>query len=127
MSVEGLRGAVRAGYARTYWGDSITRTLLSQLTKQVPEGATIELLPVMHPFQIPVLASQTPAILEGRYSLIPYNTPRPAGRRFLLVFFRDDYLEPEFRAAVPPGKPLAEVRRQGVLLAGLYELLPHSD
>ena len=127
VSVEGLRGAVRAGYARTYWGDSITRTLLSQLTKQVPEGATIELLPVMHPFQIPVLASQTPAILEGRYSLIPYNTPRPAGRRFLLVFFRDDYLEPEFRAAVPPGKPLAEVRRQGVLLAGLYELPPHSD
>jgi hypothetical protein len=127
VSVEGLRGAVRAGYARTYWGDSITRTLLSQLTKQVPEGATIELLPVMHPFQIPVLASQTPAILEGRYSLIPYNTPRPAGRRFLLVFFRDDYLEPEFRAPVPPGKSLAEVRRQGVLLAGLYELPPQTD
>jgi hypothetical protein len=127
LTVEGLSGAVRAGYARTYWGDSITRTLMSQLRKTVPEGATIELLPVMHPFQIPVLASQTPAILEGRYSLIPYNTRRPAGRRFLLVFFRDDYLEPEFRAAVPPGQSLAEVRRQGVLLAGLYELPPHGD
>ena len=47
--------------------------------------------------------------------------------RYLLVFFRDDYLEPEFRTAVPPGRPLSEVRRNGVLLAGLYELPPRGN
>lgn len=122
----GPAGAARLGLARTYWGDSLCRELLEQVPVHVPKGATIEILPVMHPFQIPILAAQTPALLSGEYRLIPYNTPRPPGRRFLLVFFRDDYLEPPFRQAVPPGKPLAELRRGGVLLGGLYELEPSA-
>lgn len=118
----GLNGAARLGWARTYWGDSLCRELLEQVPAHVPIGSTIEILPVMHPFQIPVLGAQTPVLLSGEYRLIPYNTPRPSGRRFLLVFFRDDYLEPPFRQAVPPGRPLTELRRGGVLLSGLYEL-----
>ena len=120
--VGGLHDAVERGWARTYWSDSLCRELLEQVPQHVPSGSTIEILPVMHPFQIPVLGSQTPALLDREYRLIPYNTPRPAGRRFLLVFFRDDYLEQPFRQGIPPGKPLAELRRSGVLLGGLYEL-----
>lgn len=123
----GLQGAARSGWARTYWGDSICRELLEQVPRHVPAGATLEILPVMHPFQIAVLGSQTPVLIQGEYRLVPFKTSTADGPRYLLVFFRDDYLEPEFRTAVPPGRPLSEVRRNGVLLAGLYELPPRGN
>ncbi|HLQ46507.1 MAG TPA: hypothetical protein VK137_17315, partial [Planctomycetaceae bacterium] len=65
LLVGGLHGADRLGFERTYWGDSVTRSLLRQVVACVPEGATVAVSPVLHQFQLDELLTQSP-ILRAR-------------------------------------------------------------
>ncbi len=65
LLVGGSRGADWLGFERTYWGDSVTRSFLSQVAASVSEGDTIAVSPVLHQFQLDELLTQSP-ILRAR-------------------------------------------------------------
>ncbi len=70
LLVGGLNGADRLGFERTYWGDSLTRTLLTEVAATVPEGSTIAVSPVLHQFQLDELLMQSPILRASRIQLI---------------------------------------------------------
>lgn len=122
----GLRGANRLGFEPTYWRDSVTRELLTELAAAVPEGATVYVAPVLHPANLIDLPLLSPILQQHRLRLDSYDDrdPSKAGMRYVLVIRRHadpwDSLEP-----APAGAQLlAEVRREGVQLAAVYDLKP---
>ena len=126
--VGGLHGAHALGFEPTYWGDSITRSLHQQIVEQVPVGATIHVAPVLHPLQLRGMAMQSPLLAPHKVQLAAYDDSIRAQVRYVLVFRRladprESLSEPTDRTQnAPPGmRFLAEVRRQSVQLAVLYE------
>lgn len=129
----GLAGAERLGFQVTYWGDSITRNLLRQTVEERAAGSSIQVFmaPVLHQFQLRALEQQSPLLLAGLENPIaPYSAQavqsvlnREHGPRvFVLVFQRKEYLPRELQQPPSGARVVAEVRRQGVLLAAFYEL-----
>ena len=118
----GLRGAVRLGFEPTYWGDSLTRSLLEQTARIVPRGAVVDVVPVLHPFQLDDLLMQSEALRHRGIRLRPYSEQNRHDRRFVLLFRRTAYLPEAIRQGIPSARLRAEVRRDGVQLAALYEL-----
>lgn len=113
-------GAERLGLEITYWGDSVTRTLLNELVLDIPAGSTVQVAPVLHQFQLDDLRRQSPILRRHGVQLVPYSDPNEA--RYLLLFRRRADLPDELRNGPIGGKLLAEVRRGGAQLAALYEL-----
>ncbi len=117
----GMRGAERLGFETCYWGDSVCRELLTQAVDVVPEGSTIDVAPVMHHLQLEELLAQSPILREHAITLRPFDDQHIEEVRYALVFRRradpwESLLHP------PPGAVLlAEVKREGVQLAALYE------
>lgn len=125
-AVGGLRGAHRLGQEPTYWGDSITRELQTEITRQLPEGATLHVAPVLHPLQLPGLALQSPLLQRHRITLKSWDDRIRSEVRYVLVFRRRaDFWETLEETDQPPAglRRLAEVRREGVQLAALYEVV----
>lgn len=121
LLVGGLRGADALGLEPTYWGDSLTRPLLQEVAEAVPAGGTVAVSPVLHQFQLADLLEQSPVLRRRGIRLIPFEPHEPPPR-FVLIFRRLADLPPELHAPPPDFHPLAEVRRDGVLLAALYEV-----
>lgn len=70
LLVGGLYGADRLGFERTYWGDSITRSLLNSMTPQ--DGKRIVVVtPVLHQFQLGELMQQSPILRNMGLKLLP--------------------------------------------------------
>lgn len=114
----GLPGAAASGQEVTYWGDSLTRELLAATARIVPEGESVVLAPVLHQFQVDDLVRQSPILRRrGLRVVAAGDADRP---RWRLIYWRRADLSPELQSS--PGNPRYEVRRQGVLLAGLYEV-----
>lgn len=114
----GLPGAAASGQEVTYWGDSLTRELLAATARIVPEGESVGLAPVLHQFQVDDLVRQSPILRRrGLRVVAAGDADRP---RWRLIYWRRADLSPELQSS--PGNPRYEVRRQGVLLAGLYEV-----
>ena len=113
LLVGGLYGADRLGFERTYWGDSVTRSLLtSEVSRK--EGGSVEVWPVLHQFQLDELLRQSPILRNRRIQLLPANSqtnPGPA----------DGWLYFSRKADVPPDvwnmRNGIGVVRQGVRLA----------
>lgn len=124
LAVVGLRGAERLGLPVTYWGDGITRGLLDEVAARVPVDARIAVVPVLHPAQWHEILRQSPALRRRRVELIPLGAPGSEKCEFLLFFPRREYLPPEMRGQLDSERLLLEVRREGVLLAGLYRQQP---
>jgi hypothetical protein len=94
LLVGGLYGADRLGFERTYWGDSVTRSLLtSEVSRK--EGGTVEVMPVLHQFQLDELLRQSPILRNRRIQLLPANTPNNQGAT-------DGWLYFARKADVPP-------------------------
>lgn len=94
---------------------------------QVIGSADVFFTPVLHQFQLDTMYEQSPILRKLQFRLQPYTGPptKDGSRRtFILLFRRKEYLPEELREAPPHARLVAEVRRQGVLLAALYELLP---
>ena len=118
----GLWGADRLGLQPTYWGDSITRELLGKVAEHVPAGANVQVAPTLHQFQWPELQQQSPILRRRRIRLVSFDSRYSKPGKYLLLFMRWEYLSPEIRQIVARQPPVAAVRRQGVLLAALYDL-----
>jgi len=120
LACGGLRGAERLGLPVTYWGDGVTRGLLNEVAARVPVDARIAVVPVLHPAQWHEILRQSPALRRRRVEFIPLGAPGSERCKHLLFFPRWEYLPEELRRPLAPRRLVAEVRREGVLLAGLY-------
>lgn len=118
----GLWGADRLGLPPTYWGDSLTRSFLDDVAESVPPGTSIEVVPVLHPYQLQDLWNQAPILRARNIQLHPIGSLPPAEERLILYFRRKADLPSVLREPPQGGRLLAEVRRQGVQLAALYRL-----
>lgn len=125
--VGGLWGADRLGLEPTYWADSITRSFHEQMVSQLPAGATLHVAPVLHPLQLPGMGLQSPILQRHGIQLASWDDRIRDQVRYVLVYRR--HADPwetlqEIDGQPPPGmKRLCELRRDGVQLAVLYELV----
>ena len=120
LAVGGPPGAHALGFEPTYWGDSLTRNFLREVTRRVPEGETIAVFPSLHPLQWSEFPRHVHAWDDAPRRLALYGTPDAAGARWVMIFRRKADL-PDVLRDDPPGLVrVAEVRRAGVLLAALY-------
>jgi hypothetical protein len=128
LFVGGLRGADRLGLEPTYWGDGITRSLLEETAARVPAGATVYVAPVMHQFQLKEMENQSPILRRHAIELRPFDAALGSGTsadaRYVLFFRRLADLPDSITPLPFNARLLAEVRREGVQLAALYELPP---
>lgn len=123
LAVGGLRGAERLGMERTYWRDSLTRTFAREVAEAVPEGATIDLAPVLHDIYLIDWLSQTPALLNHKIRFRAYRDDNLDQIEYVIVFRRGADPWASLEPAPANSVLLAEVRRQGVQLAALYQLI----
>lgn len=114
----GVSGAARLGLPVTYWSDSLTPEFLEEVAQAVPPGSTVQVAPVMEPLTQLNVLSHVPSLRDRRLRLVPWHTHSSP---WLLLFERQDYLDPEFRLP-PKYEPVCALRRQGVILAALYHL-----
>ena len=120
LAVGGPQGAHALGFEPTYWGDSLTRSFLAEVAKQVPRDQTIAVFPSLHPLQWTEFPKHVHAWDDSSPTLALYGTPDAADAQWVMIFRRKADL-PDFLRDSPPGLvPVAEFRRSGVLLAALY-------
>jgi hypothetical protein len=121
LAVGGLSGAHRLGFELDYWGASVTRDLLERVAMTVPEDAEIDVSPVLHQFQLGELVRQSPVLRRRGIRFRAYDADQSRHAPYLLVFCRLADLSSDLQRLVAERTPLVEIRRSGVLLAGLYE------
>lgn len=125
--VGGISGADRLGLQVTYWGEGLTRDLVQRAAEVVPPGGVLEFGPVLHPTQIRGLLTQSPPLHQKRIQLVPLEEQLRPGRRYLLMFPRREYLPDSWAGPPPDARIIQEIRRQGVVMAGLYERQVQSE
>lgn len=123
LLVGGLWGAERLGFEPTYWGDSITEPLLAEAAAEAP-GEAVLFGPNLAPFQAPAVMISSPALADGRVTLVGWDAGNPAATakcRFAIFYRRKADLD-----GIPEAFRRAEVVReqsvQGVWLARLMRL-----
>ncbi|MCH7990468.1 MAG: glycosyltransferase family 39 protein, partial [Planctomycetes bacterium] len=121
LSVGGLRGAERLGLEPTYWGDSITRDFLEKVCDEVPEGSTIDVMPVLQPTYLDILLDQSPLLRNHKIHLRPYHPEKNGPPHYVMIFRRKADLPFPLREDPANATVLTEVQIQGVRLAALYE------
>lgn len=62
IAVGGTAGAEKLGLELNYWGDSLTRTLLSEASRDVGQFAGVQVLPSLHQFHDTELLRQSPIL-----------------------------------------------------------------
>lgn len=98
LLVGGLPGANRLGFQTTYWGDSLTRELLAAVSDEAPRGAQIHVSPVLHPLHLRAIEAIVPALRRKEQAIVPFDEDRRDEVRYLLVFYRREYLPQAWRA-----------------------------
>jgi 4-amino-4-deoxy-L-arabinose transferase-like glycosyltransferase len=122
LAVGGLGGAHRLGFELDYWGASVTREFLERIAQTVPEGAAIDVAPVLFDFQLAEVLKQSPVLRRHGIRLHAYDADQSRHSAYLLVFCRLADLSPELQTLIAERPALVETRRSGVLLSGLYDL-----
>jgi 4-amino-4-deoxy-L-arabinose transferase-like glycosyltransferase len=124
LAVGGLSGAAKLGLEVSYWGDGVTRTLLNATADRLPAGETVAVLPELYPGQWNEVWLQSPALRKRDLQLVPFDEKSSPAPRYVLMFLRPEYLPEEFRRRLDERHLLASIRREGVLLAVLYDRQP---
>jgi hypothetical protein len=123
IALGGLHGADRLGMEIDYWGEGVTRNFLEEIARSVPEGAHIDVSPVLLPnnMQTDEMLSQSPVLRRRGIVLSTYLPDAPRHAEYLLVFRRLADLSPDVQRRIARSAPLLAVRREGVLIAGLWK------
>lgn len=121
--VGGPNGAEKLGFETTYWGDSLSRSLLLEVARRVPDGSTIDLAPVLHQFQVDVMRSQAPVLRRHNLKLRAYDPENDDGE-YLLVFHRKADMPKPSDLKAAGWKILVATHRQGTILASFYQRAP---
>jgi hypothetical protein len=127
LACGGLHGAEWLGLPVTYWGDGVTRGLLNEVAARVPVDAKVAVVPVLHPAQWHEILRQSPALRRRRVEFIPLGALGSERCEFLLFFPRWEYLSPEMRQGLDPERLVLEIRREGVLVGGLYRQVVEQE
>ncbi|MEX2286634.1 MAG: hypothetical protein WD648_06055 [Planctomycetaceae bacterium] len=122
LLVGGLPGASRVGLDVSYWRDSVTREFLESVVENIPRGGTVILVPVLNEPERLALVAQSPILRRHQIQLVRWDQVAAKQRKYALVFRRNADVPPVVDELLPEAKLLAEVRRQGVQLAALYEM-----
>ena len=125
-SVGGLAGADALGFERNYWADALTTDLVTQAVESIPEGGTLAIAPILHPFQLDDIRTQTPLIRARNLRLVEFGTPESQNADGLLVYERRASLPPSLVSELARRTPRFILARQGVTLAVFYDELPPS-
>ena len=123
IGLGGLRGAERLGMEIDYWGEGVTRDFLEQVVASVPEGAHIDVTPVLLPqhIQTDEMLAQSPLLRRRGIVLSAYEPEAKTHADYVIVFRRLADLSPAVRDLTAQTPPVVAVRRNGVLLAGLWK------
>lgn len=121
ITTRGLSGAARNGWAVTYWGDGLTRSLLARTAELVPPGSTIAVAPTLYELQATEMLRQAPGLRERGIRLANFGSAEARGARFALVTPRPEYLPPELHN-LDETRFLAAIQNEGVWLAALIRL-----
>jgi len=116
----GLWGAEKWGFETTYWGEAVTDEFLSKVAREVPGGETVHVAPVLHQFYLAELKQQSPVLRRSDIRLQPFEPGQHASAKYVLIFRRRADLPALLEPPPSEARLLASVRRQGVILAGLY-------
>lgn len=120
-----MGGVERAGLEVDYWGEGITRHLLRRLVEEVPEGATVAVIPTLHQFQADDYMRQSPMLRSHRIKIVEFQDAANA-QTFLLVFRRRADL-PEKWVQIKPAETMGATVLDGNFLAYFIrtdEILP---
>jgi hypothetical protein len=119
LLVGGLYGADRLGFERTYWGDSLTRSLLRSMAPQDEKRAVV-VMPVLHQFQLEELLQQSPILRNMGIQLLP-DSPRAASVADGWLYF--------FRKADVPAEVWKKQNGNGLFRQGvpLSDVRPPAD
>lgn len=86
------------GFEATYWQDSLTRSFWKDCAENIPDGATIHVMPVLHQFQLDDLRKQIPIIRKKQWTLKPWSADETeTNPEYLIVFSRYSDIPAEFR------------------------------
>ena len=121
-AVGGLWKANDLGFETTYWGDSVTSELLESAAKDIPQGATLEVAPVLHPLQLHFMEQSSWLKKRPDIRLRAYDHNRDDLSPYVVVIRRkaDPWgsLTP-----LPIGTQTLDVeKKQGVTLAEIVKL-----
>lgn len=120
--VGGLRGAQRLGMEPTYWGDAVTPNFLKDACEHLPEGATLEVAPVLHRLQLEFMRRNSWLRHRPDLELRAYDDARNDLSPNVLVIRR--HADPWASLTPPPEgtEVLAQEQRSGVVLSELLQL-----
>ncbi|MEW4487516.1 hypothetical protein AB1L42_05510 [Thalassoglobus sp. JC818] len=118
----GLWKAEVWGFEATYWGDSVTPGLLAEASEKIPENATLEMAPVLHPLQLEFMRCGSWMKHRPDIQLSAYDDARESLSPYVLTIHRR--ADPWASLLPPPEgtEVLASIRRQGVVLAEVLKL-----
>lgn len=128
LIVGGLPGAARLGFEVTYWGDSVTESLLSAIP-DTARNATVLFGPNLAPFQASMVPTCSASLTAKKVTMIGWDGSSrevPSGCRYGVLYNRRADLK-----ETPDGSLgttlLAEQRILGVWTARLIEFPPSTD
>jgi 4-amino-4-deoxy-L-arabinose transferase-like glycosyltransferase len=123
IAMGGLRGADRLGMELDYWGEAVTRNFVEEVAQTVPEGAHVEVSPILLPnnMQTEEMLSQSPVLRRRGIVLSTYQPDAANHAPYVIVFRRQADLSPQLQQRIANAPPILAVRRQGVILAGLWK------
>jgi 4-amino-4-deoxy-L-arabinose transferase-like glycosyltransferase len=123
IAIGGLRGADRLGMELDYWSEAVTRNFLEEVAQTVPEGAHVEVSPILLPnnMQIEEMFSQSPILRRRGIVLSTYQPDAANHAPYVIVFRRQADLSPPLQKRIANVPPILAVRREGVILAGLWK------
>jgi MFS family permease len=123
IAMGGLRGADRLGMELDYWSEAVTRNFLEEVARTVPEGVHVEVSPILLPnnMQTEEMLSQSPTLRRRGIVLSTYQPDAANHAPYVIVFKRQADLSPQLRQRIANVPPILAVRREGVILAGLWK------
>ncbi len=127
LLVGGLSGADRRGFERTYWGDSLTRSELTEIAEWGGLGATLVVEPVLHQFQLGELTLQSPILRRAQVRALTADEGKTITRKgqtvFRVAFYRKADL-PREDWDFARSERESGLSRSGVLLSRLWAESP---
>ena len=129
----------RFGVSRRAIGATpLTRSFWSDVAKNVPDGETVAVTPVLHQFQLSTIANQCPTIAAKRLDLVPYAAPKSQNETgstdlavepsFVVAFRRRADTPPQVdELFANPSEALVIERHLGIPVAGLFRLDRHAS
>lgn len=110
-------GAQRLGLEADFWADAMN----GEFWKQVPEGSTVYVAPVLHNVQLTGLEAMTPVITQRKIRLEAFRYDSTQQKGLLLLIHRLADLRPSMQTVPEGAVVVAEVRHDSVILARLVD------